>query len=220
MSNSACKALWASAGGGGVRVGAWDGLHIHFSYVCMLCMYVCIYFLGSHPQHMELPRQGSNWSYSSWPTPIATATPDPLTHWEGSGIKLKSSWILIRFVTAEPQEEHSFIYFRATLAYGSSQARGPTGAVAAGLRHSHSNTRSLTHCKARDQTYLLMHTSQASYRCATAGTLPDSLSWAVAAFWVCVSSWVHFLILFSSKLLISLNFKICKCILFYIFFLF
>jgi len=33
--------------------------------------------------------------------------------------------------------------FRATpMAYGGSQARGPIGAVAAGLRHSHSNTRS------------------------------------------------------------------------------
>ena len=35
----------------------------------------------------------------------------------------------------------SFCLFRAIHeAYGSSQARGPTGAVAAGLHHSHSNT--------------------------------------------------------------------------------
>ena len=45
-----------------------------------------------------------------------------------------------------------FIYFgpfRATLtAYGDYQARGQIGAVVAGLRHSHSNARSLTQSKA------------------------------------------------------------------------
>ena len=39
-----------------------------------------------------------------------------------------------------------FGLFRAApIAYGGSQARGPTGAVAAGLRHSHSNAGSWTH---------------------------------------------------------------------------
>ena len=39
-----------------------------------------------------------------------------------------------------------FLLFRATpAAYGSSQARGQIGDTAAGLRHSHSNCRSLTH---------------------------------------------------------------------------
>ena len=39
-----------------------------------------------------------------------------------------------------------FFFFRATLAAcGSSQARSQVGATAAGLHHSHSNTRSLTH---------------------------------------------------------------------------
>jgi len=33
----------------------------------------------------------------------------------------------------------------APSAFGSSQARGPIGAVAAGLHHSHSNAGSLTH---------------------------------------------------------------------------
>ena len=36
-----------------------------------------------------------------------------------------------------------FFFFRATLAaYGGSQARGPIGAIAAGLHHSHSHIRS------------------------------------------------------------------------------
>ena len=39
-----------------------------------------------------------------------------------------------------------FAFFRAALvAYGGSQARGPTGAAATGLHHSHSNAGSLTH---------------------------------------------------------------------------
>ena len=36
-----------------------------------------------------------------------------------------------------------FLFFRAVpVAYGGSQARGPKGATAAGLCHSHSNTKS------------------------------------------------------------------------------
>ena len=39
-----------------------------------------------------------------------------------------------------------FLLFKAApMAYGGSQARGPIGATAASLHHSHSNTRSLTH---------------------------------------------------------------------------
>ena len=39
-----------------------------------------------------------------------------------------------------------FCLFRAApVAYGGSQARGPVGAAAAGLHHSHSNAGSLTH---------------------------------------------------------------------------
>ena len=32
-----------------------------------LLFFVC--FLGLHPQQMEVPRMGSNWSCSCWPTP-------------------------------------------------------------------------------------------------------------------------------------------------------
>ena len=36
-------------------------------------------------------------------------------------------------------------FLAAPVAYGGSQARGQIGAIAAGLHHSHSNARSLTH---------------------------------------------------------------------------
>ena len=40
-----------------------------------------------------------------WPTPQFTAMPDPSTHCVGTGIKPASSWISVRFITAEPQQE-------------------------------------------------------------------------------------------------------------------
>ena len=112
-----------------------------------------------------------------------------LTHWARPGFETVNSWVLVRFVSAEPGWEllqhklfssipgflskHSFVsphffpcFFVYTerkfsageelgfficlscfvsflgWAYGSSQARDPIGAAAAGLHHSHSNARS------------------------------------------------------------------------------
>ena len=45
----------------------------------------------------------------------------------------------------DPKKKVTFFFFRTTPeAYGSSQDRGPIGAMAVSLHHSHSNTRSLT----------------------------------------------------------------------------
>ena len=87
-----------------------------------------------------------------------------------------------------------FFLRAAPSAYRGSQARHPIGAVAAGLHHSHSNARSLTHraqdlshvfelhhssqqCQilnppsgARDPTCVLMVTSQMRFYCTTVGT--------------------------------------------------
>ena len=80
----------------------------------------------------------------------------------------------------------SFLLFRAApMAYGSSQARGPIGAAAAGLHHSHSNSNpsciwdlhhsSLHHwilnplSRARDPTCVLLDTRRVCYCPATAG---------------------------------------------------
>ena len=72
------------------------------------------------------------------------------------------------------------------MAYGDSQARGQIGAVAAGLRHRQSNTKSELVCdlhhssqqhqilnplsKARDQTCNLIVPSRICFHCATMGT--------------------------------------------------
>ena len=64
-----------------------------------------------------------------------------------NSLENQALWSLLHF--SESQNAlflYFFFFFRATLvAYGSCQARGQSGAVAASLHHSHSNARSLTH---------------------------------------------------------------------------
>ena len=72
----------------------------HFFFFC---------FLGLH---VEVPRLGSNWSYSCWPMPqpqqcriqaisenytTAHGSAGFLTHWARPGIKPATSWILVGF---------------------------------------------------------------------------------------------------------------------------
>ena len=45
------------------------------------------------------------------PTPQAYGNARSLAHWARPGIKLKSSWILVRFITAEPPRELPSFYF-------------------------------------------------------------------------------------------------------------
>ena len=70
-----------------------------------------------------------------------------------------------------------FLLFRAILvACGASQARGWIRATAAGLHHSHSNARSLTHWVGPGiEPCNLMVPSQICFRCTTTGTLCKQL---------------------------------------------
>ena len=84
-----------------------------------------------------------------------------------------------------------FLHFSAThVAYGRSQARCHIWAAVAGLRHSHTNTRTELHLwpipqltakssspmrEARGWTHILMDTSQVCYHWATRGTLKCNL---------------------------------------------
>ena len=78
------------------------------------------FFLGPHLQHMKVPRLGVGSSCSCWPTPqpqqcripAASATYTTahgkvraLTHGARAVIEPKSSWILVCFITTEPQQE-------------------------------------------------------------------------------------------------------------------
>ena len=81
------------------------------SFLGGVCMCVCV-FLGPHPRHMEIPRL----SAKELPlTAHTTAMPDlscicisahgnarSLTQWVRLGIEPMSSWILVGFVTTEP----------------------------------------------------------------------------------------------------------------------
>ena len=81
-------------------------------------------FLGLHVQHMEFPRLGSNQSCSYWPVPqpqqhrieaesvtytTAHVNARSLTHWARLGIEPASSWILVGFISTEPQQELNVI---------------------------------------------------------------------------------------------------------------
>ena len=77
-------------------------------------------FLGPHPQHMEVPRLGVKQELHWGPTPqlqqcrilatsatytTAHSNTRSLNHWVRPGIETMSSWILVKFITAEPQGE-------------------------------------------------------------------------------------------------------------------
>ena len=108
---------------------------------------------------MPQPQQCLIWAMSVTYT-IAHSNTGSLIHWARPGIELASSWMLVRFVNHWAITGTLilllilfifilfylfifclFVFSRAApMAYGGSQARGPVGAAAAGLYHSHSNT--------------------------------------------------------------------------------
>ena len=83
-----------------------------------LYSYLLIYlFLVLYWQHMEVPRLGLNWSYSCGPAPqpqqcgiwaasviytTAHGIARSLTQWVRTGMEPASSWMLVRFVSAQP----------------------------------------------------------------------------------------------------------------------
>ena len=101
-------------------------------HLVIFFLFFFCFFLGPHPWHKEVPRIGVELDYSCWPMPqsrqgqnqaaSATCTTAHInwSHWERPGIKPTSSWILIGFVSAEPEGEllifFLFIYLFALLA--------------------------------------------------------------------------------------------------------
>ena len=128
---------------------------------------------GPHLQYIEVPRLGVESELQLPAYTAATATWDPshvcdLCHSppkcqilnllsearDQTYILMETSWVLFCCATMGTLYWVSFyfilfIYFcflmAAPVAYGSSQAKGPIGATAAGLQHSHSNTISEWH---------------------------------------------------------------------------
>ena len=116
--------------------GKWGGSTFFFFFKCVHHLLHGSYkmghypffsvFLGLHPGHMEVPRPGVEFGASATslhhshsnarselllqPTPQLTVTLDP--HWVRPGIEPASSWLLVKFVTTEPQWEFLFRYLR------------------------------------------------------------------------------------------------------------
>ena len=89
--------------------------------------YLLFYFnlFRAAPRHMEVPRLGSNRTCSRQLTPqpqqcgirVASAgyttahgNARSLTHWARPGIKPSPSWMLVRFISAEPWQELQAIF--------------------------------------------------------------------------------------------------------------
>ena len=83
-------------------------------------IFCCCCLLGLHLQHMEVLRLGFNWSYRHWPKPqpqqigiqatsatytIVHSNAGSLTDWVRPRIEPATSWILVRFISAEPQRK-------------------------------------------------------------------------------------------------------------------
>ena len=90
---------------------------IFFLHQYKLFIYLFIVFLGLHLWHMEAPRPGVE-SDSPRPTPhqcqiqaasgtctTAQGNARSSNHWARPGIEPASSWMLVRFISAEPQRE-------------------------------------------------------------------------------------------------------------------
>ena len=151
----------------------WMGLVQERLFVCFVVVVVGLF-------RKDIWKLRSNWSCICWPMPqpqprgiwavsatytTALGNARSLAHWPRPGIEPASSWILVGFITTEPQQElwGVFIYLftfyfclfgisSATLAtYGVSQARALIGAVATSLYQSHSNVGSKPHLQPTPQ---------------------------------------------------------------------
>ena len=128
--------------------------HIHCYMVSKITIYystisLSFSLLGPHLWHMEVPRLGVKLGLQLPAYTTATTNIGSLTHCVRPGIKPAFPWTLVRFLTHQATTGiptvpvcffACFLSFGATpTVYGSSQARGPIRAAAAGLYQSHSN---------------------------------------------------------------------------------
>ena len=104
----------------------WELLHWEaylFVCLCIFLVFFFSFFYGCTIGIWKFPGQGVNLSCSCWPTPqpqkcgipamsvtytTAHSNAGFLTHWARPGIKPTSSWILVGFITTEPQWELPF----------------------------------------------------------------------------------------------------------------
>ena len=92
-----------------------------FIYVTFIraFLFFFFFFLGPHPLYMEVPRLGvesepqqHEFQVTSVTYAVAHSNAGSLTNWVGPGVKPASLWILVEFVTTEPQWKLSPSFFR------------------------------------------------------------------------------------------------------------
>uniref|UniRef100_A0A8D1LLG9 von Willebrand factor A domain-containing protein 8 n=1 Tax=Sus scrofa TaxID=9823 RepID=A0A8D1LLG9_PIG len=78
-----------------------------FSFLPSFFLYFfsSFFLLGLHPWHMEVPRLGVELDLQLPACTTAHSNAGSLTHWVRPGMEAVSSWMLVRFVSAEPQQE-------------------------------------------------------------------------------------------------------------------
>ena len=80
---------------------------------CLFYYYYYFVFSGLHLQCMEVPRLGIELELLPLAYTTAHGNARSLTHWARSGIKPMSSWMLVRFVSAEARWElPKYIHFK------------------------------------------------------------------------------------------------------------
>ena len=95
---------------------------VFFFFLCCCCCCCCC-FRAAHVQIMEVSRLGVKSELEQRAYITATAPPDPshvcnarsLTHWVKPGTEPSFSWILVGFVTNEPQQEFPKPSFKISL---------------------------------------------------------------------------------------------------------
>ena len=78
---------------------------LFFFFLFFFFFFFC--FLEQHGQNMEVPRLGVESELQLPAYPTAHSNPGYLTHWVRPGIEPAFSWILVGFITSEPQWEFS-----------------------------------------------------------------------------------------------------------------
>uniref|UniRef100_A0A8D1PM88 von Willebrand factor A domain-containing protein 8 n=1 Tax=Sus scrofa TaxID=9823 RepID=A0A8D1PM88_PIG len=78
-----------------------------FSFLPSFFLYFfsSFFLLGLHPWHMEVPRLGVELDLQLPACTTAHSNAGSLTHWVRPGMEAVSSWMLVRFISAEPQQE-------------------------------------------------------------------------------------------------------------------
>ena len=86
---------------------SWFTIYANFCYTAKGLSYTHIYitFKWPCPKHMEVPRLRVESEVSLLAYTTAHSNARSLTHSARPGIKLSSSWILVNFVSTEPQQK-------------------------------------------------------------------------------------------------------------------